>query len=118
MQVLSSALSAANCWTQRGLITAQGGFFAGFSPIVWVVISLQAIGGLAIALVVKNADNLVKGFATSLSLLLSVYLSHIIFHDVVLSPMLFMGSVAVVLATFLFGHFGTNDANRRTRNNR
>jgi UDP-sugar transporter A1/2/3 len=70
--ILSIALSCINCMRRGALIRTQG-FFCGYSPVVWGVVALQAVGGLVISLVVKNADNIVKGFATSLSLLLSVY---------------------------------------------
>lgn len=36
------------------------GFFAGYSPMVWLCISLNSLGGLAVAVVVKYADNLVR----------------------------------------------------------
>jgi hypothetical protein len=39
----------------------ERGFYAGYSPIVWVVIFNQAFGGLVVAMVVKYADNIVKG---------------------------------------------------------
>lgn len=35
------------------------GFFSGYSTIVWVVILLQALGGLIVAVVVKYAGKLV-----------------------------------------------------------
>ena len=104
--VLGTSLSALNCYRSTAAIQNIGGFFSGYSPVVWTVIALQAVGGLAIALVVKNADNIVKGFATSLSLLLSVYASHLLFADVVISPLLFFGSAAVVGSTLAFSRFG------------
>jgi solute carrier family 35 (UDP-sugar transporter), member A1/2/3 len=41
----------------------------------------QAYGGLVIALVVKYADNILKGFAVSLSILLSSFISWWFLND-------------------------------------
>lgn len=39
---------------------ANRGFFTGYSPMVWLCISLNSLGGLAVAVVVKYADNVVS----------------------------------------------------------
>ena len=50
-----------------GVITADfesvsaNGFFHGYSPIVWTVILLQALGGLVVAVVVKYAGAIIRG---------------------------------------------------------
>ena len=36
---------------------ADQGFLGGYSPIVWTVVTVQAAGGLIVAVVVKYADN-------------------------------------------------------------
>lgn len=55
-------------------------------------------------MVVKNADNLMKGFATSLSIILSCALSSIFFHDLKLSLLFILGSTTVVASTIAFGY--------------
>ncbi|CAF1244240.1 unnamed protein product [Adineta steineri] len=79
------------------------GFFQGYTTIVWIVIFLQAIGGLIIAIVIKYADSIIKGFATSLSILLSSVISFFVLHD--FTPILFfyIGTMCVLTATFLYG---------------
>lgn len=42
---------------------------------------LQALGGLVIAAVIKYADNILKGFATSLSIILSTLISYFLLQD-------------------------------------
>ncbi len=37
------------------------GFFYGYTPFVWYVVVLNATGGLLVALVIKYADNILKG---------------------------------------------------------
>jgi len=39
----------------------EDGFFFGYNSMVWTVIFLQAVGGLVVAVVVKYADNILKG---------------------------------------------------------
>ncbi|CAF4138966.1 unnamed protein product [Rotaria socialis] len=79
------------------------GFFQGYSTVVWMVIFLQAIGGLIIAAVIKYADNIVKGFATSLSIILSSVVSYFVLNDFTPSLFFFMGTMLVITATFLYG---------------
>ena len=57
------------CVKDWGAISEKG-FFA-YSPLVWSVILQQAVGGLVVAVVVKFADNILKGFTTSLSIIIS-----------------------------------------------
>lgn len=51
---------------------ARSGFFVGYSWIVWATITLQAIGGIIVSLCVNYADNIAKGFAMSISILVSL----------------------------------------------
>ncbi|GBM75141.1 UDP-galactose translocator [Araneus ventricosus] len=74
------------------------GFFFAYDTVVWVVIILQAGGGIVVALVVKYADNILKGFATSLAIILSCVTSmyFLNFHltgQFVVGAALVMGSV-------------------------
>lgn len=57
----------------------EGGFFQGYTPVVWCVVILQASSGILVALVVKLADNIIKTFSAAASLLLSSLLSVPIF---------------------------------------
>lgn len=47
----------------------QRGLFSHFDALAWFVVFNQALGGLLIAAVVKEADSVSKGFATSLAVL-------------------------------------------------
>lgn len=44
------------------------GPWQGFSPLVWSVVVNQALGGLLVAAVVRHADGVAKGFATSIAI--------------------------------------------------
>ncbi|CAG8448455.1 6652_t:CDS:2 [Ambispora gerdemannii] len=51
------------------------GFFQGYNSLTFAVVGNQALGGLLVAMVVKYADNILKGFATSVSIIVSGIIS-------------------------------------------
>lgn len=84
----------------------ESGMFQGYSSITWVVVALQALGGLVIAAVIKYADNILKGFATSLSIILSTLISYFWLQDFDPTSVFFLGAILVIVATFLYGYEG------------
>ncbi|ETN37289.1 uncharacterized protein HMPREF1541_08280 [Cyphellophora europaea CBS 101466] len=96
---LAIALTGTFIWDGRAI--AQGGFFQGYRPITVVTICIQAAGGLIVALVIKYADNILKGFATSLSIILSTVVSVFVFQFVVTIYFL-IGTVLVFSATYMY----------------
>jgi solute carrier family 35 (UDP-sugar transporter), member A1/2/3 len=76
-------------------------FFQGYNGIVASLILIQAAGGLIIAVVVKYADNILKGFATAMSIVLCGALSSIMmgFEP---SALFVMGSMMAIGATMLY----------------
>ncbi|OBT50409.1 hypothetical protein VE04_08250, partial [Pseudogymnoascus sp. 24MN13] len=83
--IIKSTISSVSLWTRNvqlsfyslfpalflGVLYQDGpsisthGFFAGYNSIVWVVIVLQALGGVLVAVVITSADNVAKNFAAS-----------------------------------------------------
>lgn len=68
------------------IATFQGGFkdtgkpyLHGFGFWVWILVALQSGGGLLVAAVIKYADNVLKGLATGVSVVLASALSMMIF---------------------------------------
>jgi UDP-sugar transporter A1/2/3 len=60
---------------QDGSGIMQHGFFEGYNWVVWTTIILQAAGGLIASIVIRDADNIVKNFATSISIVVSFFIS-------------------------------------------
>lgn len=58
-----------------GAKIGQKGFFFRWDGIVCTVVALQALGGMAVAVVAKYADNISKGFATAVSIILTCFAS-------------------------------------------
>jgi UDP-sugar transporter A1/2/3 len=79
------------------------GFFYGYDFFVFYLIVLQAAGGLLVAIVVKYADNVLKGFATSVAIILSCIVS-VIFLDFYLSIQFAIGTTFVIASIFLYGY--------------
>ncbi|CAM9718143.1 unnamed protein product [Sphacelaria rigidula] len=84
-----------------GAAVASRGFFADYNPMVWLCISLNSLGGLAVAMVVKYADNLVKCFATSISICLTCLIS-VGFMGMALTETYVIGTILVTAATYLY----------------
>lgn len=80
----------------------QHGFFQGYNNFTWAVIFLQAFGGLIVALVVKYADNILKAFATSISIIVSSVVSLYFLNDFELTRQFVAGTSAVLLATYMY----------------
>lgn len=84
---------------ERDQIQANGLFY-GFTSLTWICIMLQVQGGLLVAVVVKFANNILKGFATSMAIVISTVASIFLFNfnltpSFVLGCSLVVGSVMV-----------------------
>ena len=77
------------------------GFFVGYTKMVWTATIVHSVGGLIVALVVKHADNILKGFATSSAIVLSCIVSIILF-DFQLTLLFTLGSGLVIFSIFLY----------------
>ena len=96
---LAIAIIGTLMWDGPAIV--QKGFFQGYSLITVCTICIQAAGGLIVAMVIKYADNILKGFATSLSIILSTVASVFIFNFVITIYFL-IGSALVFFATYLY----------------
>ncbi len=85
-------------------VIVEKGFLHGYNEYVYLTILLAAAGGLIVAVVVKYADNILKGFATSLSILLSCGVSAVVFFDVDFNRQFVTGAMIVLLAVFGYGY--------------
>ncbi|GAA6026882.1 hypothetical protein JCM8097_005930 [Rhodosporidiobolus ruineniae] len=83
--------------------------FANFGGWAWSVVLIQVFGGLVTALVIRYSDNIMKGFATSLAIVLSFVAGIILFEFQVTTSFL-VGTAMVVTSTYLYN---SPDAPRR-----
>lgn len=92
-------------WFKDGEKVQESGFFIGYTTLVWLVIFNQAFGGLLVAVVVKYADNILKGFATSLAIIFSCFVS-VYFFSFQLNLQFVTGAVLVISAVYIYGKAG------------
>jgi solute carrier family 35 (UDP-sugar transporter), member A1/2/3 len=81
------------------------GLFHNFGGWAWSTVFIQVFGGLITALVIKHADNILKGFATSLSIVISCLASFVLFNF----PLTFtfaLGAGVVLVATWMYNQSG------------
>ena len=87
-------------WTK----ISEKGFFFGYDWVVWLVVCLQSFGGLVVAVTVKYADNILKGFATSAAIIMSCVVS-IFFFDFQMSGIFAVGTTLVLISTYTYSKF-------------
>ena len=80
----------------------ERGWFAGFGAATWMSVTWQALGGIIVAVTIKYADNILRGFAQALALIVGAIGSWIIF-DFKLTFMFCTGCTLVIGAVFLYG---------------
>ncbi|GAA5925278.1 hypothetical protein JCM1841_001919 [Sporobolomyces salmonicolor] len=86
---------------EHGLLALVASVWAGFTPLVWGVVLNQAMGGLLVALVVREASSIDKGFATSIAIVISTLASALLLG---LVPSLYFvaGATLVISSTVLY----------------
>ena len=72
-----------------------------FGGWAWGTVAIQTFGGLVTAVVIKYSDNILKGFATSLAIILS-FLASVALFDFKLTPSFLVGSTTVLAATWMY----------------
>jgi len=101
--LLSLIIGLGSVYAFDGAAIAQGGFFQGYTWLTVFVVLQVSLGGLLVALVMKYADNVVKGFATSLSIVISSFVSWFIPSFNFTPSLTFVsGSTLVIIATALY----------------
>lgn len=105
------------CFVSDGAFIQKQGFFFGYDKFINYLIVLQAGGGLIVAMVVKYADNILKGFATSLAIVISCVASMYLF-DFHLTIQFTLGAIFVIFSIFLYGYIPKTQPNPMTHKSR
>lgn len=77
----------------------------GFDFWVWVLVALQAGGGLLIAAIIKYADNVLKGLATGVAVAVSTFCSIILFGTPLTLQFAF-GATIILMSVYWFSNGG------------
>lgn len=67
-------------YVKDGEWMVNNGIFAGYSPTVWLLVTNNALNGLAISAILKFADNIVRVFAHTAAMMLTMVLE-LVFMD-------------------------------------
>ena len=103
LAILSVPLGFLSSYVKDGGAIAEKGFLHGYDGFVWFTVAQNALGGLLVAVVVKYADNILKGFACSLAIIITCIASIFIF-DFSLSIQFTMGAALVIGSIFMYGY--------------
>jgi UDP-sugar transporter A1/2/3 len=104
LSLLSTALAMFACLVEDTEEISRRGFLHGYNKWVVLVILLQAVAGLAVAVVVKYADNIHKGFAASSSSVLTSIIDYLAFNDTNITKTWLTGTLIILAATAIFSH--------------
>uniref|UniRef100_A0A1A9UHY1 Sugar phosphate transporter domain-containing protein n=1 Tax=Glossina austeni TaxID=7395 RepID=A0A1A9UHY1_GLOAU len=116
LSLLSIPFGIVTCFVNDGGKILANGFFHGYNIFIWYLILLQAGGGLIVAVVVKYADNILKGFATSLAIIISCIASMYIF-DFHLTLKFTAGAALVITSIFMYGYNSKNSSTTQKQGN-
>lgn len=94
-------IALVTAYSKDGRAIVTGGFFQGYTNWVVVVIAFQAMGGLIVAAVIKYADNILKSFATAMSIVGSTAVSAHIFHFQI-SQLFMAGCILQFVSIYLY----------------
>ena len=103
LAMLAVPLGLVTSYVKDGESIGQKGFFFGYDEFIWFTVAQNALGGLLVAVVVKYADNILKGFATSISIIVSTVVSWLVLEDLVVAPYFLLGTSTVLCASLLYG---------------
>ncbi len=78
-------------------------YLHGFTFWPWVLVCLQAGGGLLVAAVIKYADNVLKGLATGVSVCFATAVSFVLFHTPITSKFL-VGASVILVSVYFFSN--------------
>lgn len=110
MSVFALMISSINTLLVEQAHLQDGGLLEGFGGAAIATVCLQALGGIVVAVVVKYTDNIQKGFANAISIIVSWVISIPLFHLEVSA--LFALGLAIVVASLVLYSVPLEDLRR------
>ena len=95
---ISLILACAHMWSMDQDKLREGGFFQGYTPIVWGMITLDSLGGLLVSILLKYTSSMLKNFAAPLGIILNVIFSRYASRSAKPLSQRFMAGTALVVA--------------------
>ena len=86
---------------------AENGMFQGFDKLVVLIVVMQGMTGFVVSMMFKYADAVLKGFATSIAVVVATVASFFLF-DTSLNAMFVLGASMVASAVKIYSYYGEN----------
>jgi len=102
LAIYSSVIAAGGLLLSQDASLHERGWLAGFAPMVWASVIWQALGGIIVAVTIKYADNILRGFSQAFALIIGAIGSAVLF-GFKLTLIFWTGMTLVILAVFLYG---------------
>ena len=102
LALFSIIIGTVGMYINDGEKIRQKGILFGYHKLVWLIVGLQAFGGILVGFVVKYTDNILKGFSAAISIVVSCIASVYLFQFNV-SIQFVSGAGLVMLSTYLYG---------------
>lgn len=67
--VWATSIALCSVYLADDPLLSTHGVLHGFGPMVWAVVASNAFGGLLVAVTIKYADNILRGFAQAVALI-------------------------------------------------
>lgn len=99
--ILFGAASLLFSSSDMELISTKG-FFSGYSIYTWSCIALNSWGGLMVAAILLYCDNILKNFASSVSILATSILGFFLYGEPQFSINFFCGACVLISAIFIY----------------
>jgi len=102
LAIYSTVIALLALVVQQDPSIAKNGAFSGFGFFAWVTVIWQAGGGILVAVTIKYADNILRGFAQGLAIIVAAIGSYFLF-DFTFTPKFVGGVLLVMGAILLYG---------------
>jgi len=102
-QGMYQSMTTTSTTSDGAAAASQQSYLHGFTFWTWVLVALQAGGGLLVAAVIKYADNVLKGLATGVSVVFATVLSVILFGTP-LTGQFSIGAVMILSSVYIFSN--------------
>ncbi|XP_029185914.2 UDP-galactose translocator-like [Acropora millepora] len=116
LALFSIIIGTVGMYINDGEKIRQKGILFGYHKLVWLIVGLQAFGGILVGFVVKYTDNILKGFSAAISIVVSCIASVYLFQFKV-SIQFVTGAGLVMLSTYLYG-IGQSSAAKESKHDK
>lgn len=101
LSLLSLPFALLICFIADGEQIIKKGFFYDYNLIICYIITSQAVGGLLVAAVINYSDNIIKGFITSFTPIISSIILAL-FCSYESSIQFSLGTILIIFSTYLY----------------